>query len=164
LKTDYIRGELMKRFSKVAIPSIILMLFMTGSLWARPSATGAENAIRAVLTAQVAAWNRGDVDSFMTSYWKSEKTEFVGSSGIFRGWQAVLERYQKTYPDRSAMGTVTFTDLEVTMLSSSAALVVGKYHLVRESDHPEGVFTLVFRKFPEGWRIINDHTTAFPKP
>ena len=143
---------------------MILMLLVTGISWARSSAAGAENAIRAVLTEQVAAWNRGDVDSCMTSYWKSEKTEFVGSSGIFRGWQAVLERYRKTYPDRSATGTVTFTDLEVTMLSSSAALVVGKYHLVRESDHPEGVFTLVFRKFPEGWRIINDHTTAFPKP
>src|SRR5690242_14462528 len=154
----------MKRFSIPAIPTISVILLVTGSLWARPSAGSAEKAIRAVLDAQTAAWNRGDVDSFMTSYWKSERTEFVGSSGIFRGWQAVLERYRKTYPDRRAMGTVTFSDLEVTMLSSSSALVVGKYHLVRESDHPEGVFTLIFRKFPEGWRIINDHTTAFPKP
>lgn len=153
----------MKKFSKIAIPTLTVILLVTGSLWAHPSAGSAEKAIRAVLDAQTAAWNRGDVDSFMTSYWKSEKTMFVGSSGIFRGWQAVLERYRKTYPDRRAMGTVTFSDLEVIMLSSSAALVVGKYHLVRESDHPEGVFTLIFRKFPEGWRIINDHTTAFPK-
>lgn len=153
----------MNRISKALILSLALLLFVAGSLRANPPADGAEKAIRAVLDAQVDAWNRGDVDAFMQSYWKSDKTEFVGSSGIFRGWQAVLERYHKTYPDRSAMGKVTFSDLEFTMLSSSAALVVGKYHLVRESDQPEGVFTLVFRKFPEGWRIINDHTTAFPK-
>lgn len=154
----------MSRLSNVVILTLTLMLFVTGSLRARPSSTGAEKAVRAVLDAQVNAWNRGDVDTFMQSYWKSDKTEFVGSSGIFRGWQAVLERYHKTYPDRSAMGKVTFSDLEFTLLSPGAALVVGKYHLVRESDQPEGVFTLIFRKFPEGWRIINDHTTAFPKP
>jgi uncharacterized protein (TIGR02246 family) len=154
----------MQKVSRTLIFSLALPLMLTGGLWARPSAASAEKAIRAVLDAQAEAWNRGDVDTFMQSYWKSDKTEFVGSSGIFRGWQAVLERYQKTYPDRRSMGTVQFSDLEITLLSSSAALVVGKYHLEREADHPSGVFTLVFRKFPEGWRIINDHTSVVPKP
>ncbi len=154
----------MQKVSRTLIFSLALPLMLTGGLWARPSAASAEKAIRAVLDAQAEAWNLGDVDTFMQSYWKSDKTEFVGSSGIFRGWQAVLERYQKTYPDRRSMGTVQFSDLEITLLSSSAALVVGKYHLEREADHPSGVFTLVFRKFPEGWRIINDHTSVVPKP
>jgi uncharacterized protein (TIGR02246 family) len=154
----------MSRLSRTLILSTAMALMVTGSLWALPSDAGAEKAIRAVLDEQVAAWNRGDVNTFMKSYWKSEKTEFVGASGIFRGWDAVLERYHKTYPDRRSMGTVQFSDLEFTILSPDAALVVGKYHLQREADQPSGVFTLVFRKFPEGWRIINDHTTVVPKP
>jgi uncharacterized protein (TIGR02246 family) len=117
-------------------------------------------AIRAVLDAQVEAWNRADIDAFMQGYWKSEKTEFVGASGVLRGWQNVLSRYRRQYPDRAAMGHLTFSDLEVTLLAPDAALVVGHYQLEREHDRPSGVFTLVFRKFPEGWRIINDHTSA----
>lgn len=163
-KPDFAQGGMMNKFSKAMVPSLALSLFMIGSLGANPPAAGAEKAIRGVMDAQEEAWNRGDIDTFMKSYWNSDKTEFVGSNGIVRGWESVLERYRKSYPDRRAMGTLTFSDLEVTMLSSSAALVVGQFHLVRETDHPQGVFTLVFRKFPEGWRIINDHTSAFPKP
>ncbi len=148
---------------KRILSALIVSLLFVGTAWARPAKVGAEDAIRAVLGAQVETWNRGDVDSFMQSYWRSEKTEFVGSNGIFRGWQAVLKRYRKTYPDRRSMGTLTFSNLEITMLSSTAALVVGQYQLEREADHPGGVFTLVFRKFPEGWRIINDHTSVVVK-
>jgi ketosteroid isomerase-like protein len=154
----------MNRLTKAVILSLALQPLLVGSVKAKPSAAGAERAIRAVLDAQVISWNKGDVDTFMQSYWKSDKTEFVGSNGIIRGWQSVFNRYRKAYPDPRAMGTLAFSDLEVTLLSPGAALVVGKYHLFREADQPEGVFTLVFHKFPEGWRIINDHTTAFPKP
>jgi len=139
---------------------LLLPLTLAGSLPAREAPAKPETEIRAVLDAQVAAWNGGDLDTFMQGYWKSEKTEFVGSSGIQRGWQAVLDRYRKTYPDRRAMGTLTFSNLEITVLSPSAALVLGEWRLQREADHPGGVFTLVFRKFPEGWRIIHDHTSA----
>ena len=137
---------------------IISMVFMAAlsNVWA----ASAESEIRAVLDAQVEAWNRADLDAFMGGYWKSDKTEFVGSSGVQRGWQAVLDRYRKGYPDKRAMGTLTFSNLEITRLGPQAALVLGEWRLQRESDHPEGVFTLVFRKFPEGWRIIHDHTSA----
>ncbi|MGD0696952.1 MAG: nuclear transport factor 2 family protein [Terriglobia bacterium] len=119
-----------------------------------------EREIRAVLDAQVEAWNRGDLDDFMLGYWKSEKTEFVGAHGIQRGWQAVLDRYRKGYPDGAAMGKLTFSNLEITQLGPAAALVLGEWRLDRAADHPGGVFTLVFRKFPEGWRIIHDHTSS----
>ena len=119
-----------------------------------------EAQIHAVLDAQVTAWNRGDVAAFMQGYWNSPDTEFVGSNGIVRGWQLILDRYRKAYPDRAAMGHLEFSDLEIQMLGSDAALVVGRFHLQRQSDTPRGVFTLVFRKFPEGWRIIHDHTSA----
>jgi len=119
-----------------------------------------EREIRAVLDAQVEAWNRGDLDDFMLGYWKSEKTEFVGANGVQRGWQAVLDRYRKGYPDGAAMGKLTFSNLEITQLGPAAALVLGEWRLDRAADHPGGVFTLVFRKFPEGWRIIHDHTSS----
>ena len=124
----------------------------------------AEADIRAVLTMQMDAWNRGDVDTFMQSYWKSDETQFLGANGVVRGWQAVLERYRKSYPDRKAMGHVSFSHLEVHVDCSDSAWVIGQYQLERESDHPAGIFTLNFRKFPEGWRIVADHTTAFTTP
>jgi ketosteroid isomerase-like protein len=123
-----------------------------------------ESQIRTLLAEQAKNWNRGDIDSFMTSYWKSDETLFVGATGVARGWNAVLARYHRAYPDRKAMGRVTFSNLEVHQYCSDAALVLGNYHLDRESDHPEGVFTLDLRKFPDGWRIVVDHTTAFAPP
>lgn len=120
-----------------------------------------ESRIRQVLAAQQDAWNRGDVDAFMNFYWKSDRTLFVGAGGVTRGWQAVLDRYRRAYPDRKAMGHLAFSDVEVRQDCPSAAVVIGQYHLQRENDHPAGVFTLNFRSFPEGWRIVVDHTTAF---
>lgn len=149
------------RRARILFFALIVNVAAKGA-WA--ASAGPKDEIRAVLDGQVAAWNRGDIDGFMEGYWKSERTEFVGSNGVFRGWQAVLERYRKTYPDRSAMGRLTFSDLEITLLSPTAALVLGHWKLERERDHPGGVFTLVFRKFPAGWRIINDHTSAVVTP
>lgn len=131
---------------------------------AASTARHAVGEVRAVLDAQVAAWNRGDVEAFMQGYWKSEKTEFVGSNGVIRGWQGVLDRYRRTYPDKSAMGRLTFSGLEITILSPEAALVLGQWQLEREHDRPGGVFTLVFRRFPDGWRIIHDHTSVVAHP
>jgi ketosteroid isomerase-like protein len=120
--------------------------------------------IRAVLDAQLAAWNRGDVDAYMLGYWNSPKTIFAGSSGVFKGWQAVLDRYKRAYPDRAAMGHITFTALEVTELAPDVALAIGHWHLKRANGELGGFFTLVLRKFPEGWRIILDHTSATNPP
>lgn len=123
--------------------------------------TADEAQIHAVLETQQAAWNRGDIDAFMKYYWQSQKTLFVGANGVTRGWQAVLDRYHRTYPNRQAMGRLTFSNIEVQQDCARAAVVVGEYHLQREKDNPSGVFTLNFRKFAEGWRIVVDHTTAF---
>jgi ketosteroid isomerase-like protein len=125
-------------------------------------------AIKSVLAQQVAAWNRGDITAFMDGYWKSDDLEFVNAAGIFQGWQDVLKRYQHSYPDRAAMGHLTFSGVEIHALCVNAGFVVGHFRLDREkdgqTDHPQGVFTLIFRKFPAGWKIINDHTTEFPAP
>ena len=123
-----------------------------------------ETQIRTVLETQEAAWNRGDIDSFMKYYWHSQKTLFIGANGVTRGWQAVLGRYHRAYPGRKAMGRLTFSSIEIEQDCPQAAVVIGEYRLQREKDNPSGVFTLNFRKFPEGWRIVVDHTTAFSAP
>jgi len=125
-----------------------------------PTAPSDEAAVRKVLDDQAVAWNHGDVDAFLTGYWNSEQTVFAGSQGFTRGWQGVHDRYRKSYPDRKAMGTLTFSNLEVTMFCHDAALALGHWHLDREAGPLGGVFSLVLRKFPEGWRIIADHTSV----
>jgi ketosteroid isomerase-like protein len=119
-----------------------------------------EAQIRAVLSEQQAAWNRADIAAFMKGYWSSPELTFAGSGGVTRGWQPVLERYRERYRDAQAMGHLDFSELEVHLLGNDAAFVLGRWHLKREKDEPGGVFTLVFQRFPEGWRIVHDHTSA----
>ena len=117
-------------------------------------------AIRAVLIAQQAAWNRGDIPAFLEGYWDSPELTFSGSDGIVRGYAGLLESYRNRYPNRAAMGELDFSGLEIRPLAPDAALVLGRWHLARSLGDTGGVFTLVFRRFPTGWRIIHDHTSA----
>jgi uncharacterized protein (TIGR02246 family) len=116
-------------------------------------------AIMEVLTSQQNAWNKGDIRGFMGGYWNSSDLTFAGTRGFTRGWQPVMARYEKNYADKAAMGTLDFSELEIRQLGPDAALVLGKWHLQRQAGDVGGIFTLVFQKFPEGWRIIHDHTT-----
>lgn len=121
-------------------------------------------AISKILKEQQSAWNRGDVDAFLEGYWHSPELTFSGSGGIARGWDAVWARYKKSYPDRAAMGQLDFSQLDFRFLGPDAALVLGRWHLVREKGAIGGVFSLVWQRFPEGWRIIHDHTSAVAEP
>jgi len=116
--------------------------------------------IQSVFTAQQDAWNRGDIDAFMNGYAQSASTVFVSGDEVTRGWDTVRERYRKKYSDRTKMGTLTFSEIEVTPLSADSAVVLGRWKLQRANDQPHGRFTLVFKRLPEGWRIILDHTSA----
>jgi len=116
--------------------------------------------VKAVLDAQVAAWNRGDVEGYMDGYWRSDETVFVSGDSLTRGWQTVLARYKKNYDSREKMGTLTFSDLEITSIGSDAAIAIGRWHLQRANDEPHGRFTLIFRKTRQGWRIVHDHTSS----
>ena len=120
-------------------------------------------AIDNVLNAQENAWNKGDVDAFLEGYWHSPDLTFSGSGGIARGWDGVLARYKKNYPDRAAMGHLDFSGLEFRFLGNDAALVLGHWHLARATGDVGGVFSLVWQRFPEGWRIVHDHTSAVEK-
>lgn len=118
--------------------------------------------IQSVLSAQQDAWNRGDIDAFMNGYAQSASTVFVSEDEVRRGWETVRDRYRIRYSDRAKMGALSFSDIEVTMLSPDAAVVLGLWRLKRANDEPHGRFTLIFKRLPEGWRIVHDHTSAAP--
>jgi ketosteroid isomerase-like protein len=136
--------------------AIILWLVLAGA-----AAAGEPEAIRKVLDDQVKAWNRGDLESFMAGYWKSEKLTFFSGNQRTAGWQATLDRYRKRYQaDGKDMGKLAFADLAVEMLGRDAALVRGRFRLQIGNETPTGLFTLILRRFPDGWRIVHDHTSS----
>ncbi len=118
--------------------------------------------VKSILIQQSKDWNKGDIDAFMEYYWKSDELQFIGSAGVIKGWQATLERYQRTYPDLDAMGQLTFDILEVHQLSKKVIMLTGKYTLVRKNDKPTGYFILVWKKMKGQWLIVADHTSASP--
>ncbi|MDQ5844768.1 MAG: DUF4440 domain-containing protein [Acidobacteriota bacterium] len=117
-------------------------------------------AIRAVLDAQRDDWNRGDIEGYMDGYARSDDTVFVSGDNVTRGWQTVLERYKKAYDSREKMGSLTFSDLEITLIGNDRATVLGRWHLKRSKDEPHGRFTLILRRTKLGWKIIHDHTSS----
>jgi ketosteroid isomerase-like protein len=117
-------------------------------------------AVRAVLESQQAAWNRGDIEAFMSGYAKEDAITFLSGDTVTRGWQTVFDRYRKNYDSRSKMGTLAFSDLDFKPLSPFYIMVTGRFQLTREADTPHGRFTLIFRRTNGGWRIVHDHTSA----
>src|SRR5438128_4928059 len=140
--------------------AVLLLLVCNGcaNMSSTPAPTD-ESAIRAVLDAQVRAWNAGDLRGFMEGYLPSARTRFQSGGDVFLGWQTVFDRYQKRYRDRTAMGRLIFNEVEVTVLAPDAALVVGRWRLERAQDTPSGLFTLLYRRTSAGWRIVHDHTS-----
>jgi beta-aspartyl-peptidase (threonine type) len=131
--------------------------------WAVPLAAepSSEDAIRKVLADQVSAWNRGDLETFMDGYWRSPELTFFSGGTVTKGWQGTLERYRKRYQSEGQeMGKLSFRDLDVQVPGPDAAVVRGRFELTRSKDKPTGLFTLVFRRLPEGWRIVHDHTSS----
>jgi ketosteroid isomerase-like protein len=153
----------MKRFV------LSLMLCSTAAFAQAPAPTpvGDEDQIRAALNAQAEAWNRADIPTFMQTYEKSPDTAFIGAT-LRKGYEPILERYTKNYTTPEQMGKLTFGNLEVRLLPASTgaveyAVVTGTFHLDRaahgEAKKDDGIFSLVWRKGPQGWKIILDHTS-----
>ena len=116
-------------------------------------------AIRNAMNEQLAAWNAGDINRFMGTYWSDDSLMFIGKSGVTYGWQKTLENYKRGYPDTAAMGKLDFTILQVKRLSDIYFFVVGKWHLARSIGDVGGAFTLVFRKVKGKWVIVADHSS-----
>lgn len=150
-----------RRQPRVALALFSLMLAVAASRLAAQSDSSADaRAIRDVLTTQQSAWNRGDIPTFLQGYWNSPDLTFAGSDGFVRGYDGLLQRYQKSYPNPEAMGQLDFSGLELRSLGPDSAMVLGHWHLRRPIGDAGGVFTLILRRFPTGWRIIHDHTSA----
>jgi uncharacterized protein (TIGR02246 family) len=126
----------------------------------KPKSAAAE--IRAVLDAQVAAWNAGNLEEFMDGYWRSPDLTFFSAGRKLSGWDATIERYRKTYQaEGREMGKLAFSDLDIQLLGSAAAVVRGRWELtMSDGKKPGGLYTLIFRRFKEGWKIIHDHTSS----
>jgi len=147
--------------TRLPLPTICYILVATLVCAAeQPSNSVAE--IQSVIVAQQDAWNRGDIDGFMNGYARSPSTVFVSQDEVDRGWETVRDRYRAKYSTLAKMGTLSFSEIEVTMLSPDAAGVLGRWRLKRANDEPHGRFTLIFKRLPEGWRIVQDHTSAAP--
>ncbi|MFC6269094.1 YybH family protein [Frigoriflavimonas asaccharolytica] len=116
-----------------------------------------ENILKVMANQQI-AWNAGNLDQFMQGYWNSEEMMFIGKSGPNYGWQKTLDNYKKSYPTKEKMGTLSFTDQKIKMLGKDYAQVFGKWHLQRTEGDLGGIYTLIFQKFKNGWKIISDHT------
>lgn len=123
------------------------------------SQTKDEMAIRAILSNQIISWNTGDLENFMSGYWKSDSLMFIGKSGLSYGWQTTLDNYKKGYPDTAAMGKLRFELVEVKRLSVLYFFVVGKWFLTRSIGDLNGSFTLLIKKIKNKWVIVADHSS-----
>jgi ketosteroid isomerase-like protein len=160
-------GLALLRAIKVISSGLILSAIIAGFAVAAEGASAkkgeprAIGAIRAVLYRQVAAWNRNDLQAFMEGYWRSPKLTFFSGGTQISGWRAILERYRLRYQGgESGMGQLAFSDLKIEKLGGRNALVRGRWRLQVANSEASGLFTLIFRRFPEGWKIIHDHTSS----
>jgi len=118
-----------------------------------------KQAVLDVLEKQRIAWNNGDVEAYMQGYAKTDSLLFVGKSGPTYGWQKTLDNYKRGYPDKAAMGFLTFGIKKVEFLSKETAFVLGSWHLKREKDEPQGYFTLLLKKIAGEWKVVVDHSS-----
>jgi uncharacterized protein (TIGR02246 family) len=129
-----------------------------------PLLFGQGDAIRKMMTDSAEAWNRGDLPAFASYYEDSPETTFMGKTIVRGGTKAILERYQKSYPTRDAMGTLTFSEMEVRPLAKGVALVTGRFDLKRTTGgggDTWGRYTVIVKEAPKGWKIIHDHTSGY---
>ncbi|MDQ8004615.1 MAG: DUF4440 domain-containing protein [Pedobacter sp.] len=138
---------------------IIFFLLVVLSTTAMAQNAQDRAAILKVLENQRQGWNKGDMDDYMQGYWKSDSLLFVGKNGPTYGWQKTLDNYKKGYPDKSAMGFLTFGIKKVEFLAKDKAFVLGSWNLKREKDEPKGYFTLLLRKIDGEWKVVVDHSS-----
>ncbi|MFL5764310.1 MAG: YybH family protein [Bacteroidia bacterium] len=136
---------------------MILILFMLGS--STVFSQSAKESITRLMAEQEKAWNKGDIDGFMVSYWHSDSLKFIGKKGITYGWKSTLDNYKKSYPDKVTMGILKFTNLSIEPQSDTSCYVIGQWHLQREKDEVGGYYTLLWKKIDGKWVIVADHSS-----
>jgi beta-aspartyl-peptidase (threonine type) len=157
--------DIMRKTALRSLPIVVLVtaVFAPAQITQENVASnGPKAAVEQVLHTQQEAWNHHDLDTFMAGYWNSPDLTFFSGAKQTSGWQATLDRYRTTYASPGhEMGTLEFSALRIEILGPEAAFVRGAWHLTMpDGKTPHGLFTLVFHKFPEGWKIVHDHTSA----
>jgi ketosteroid isomerase-like protein len=135
----------------------LALLVWSSTVWAQ--STKDKTAILTVLENQRQAWNKADMNAYMQGYWKNDSLLFVGKSGPTYGWQKTLDNYKKGYPDKIAMGFLTFGIKKVEFLAKDVAFVLGSWNLKRDKDEPKGYFTLLLKKIDGQWKVVVDHSS-----
>jgi ketosteroid isomerase-like protein len=160
-------GGIVNKKNFVVILSLVLLIGQLGVAKTAPVSKSDDEVkasleVTRVLGAQVNAWNNHDLEAFMAGYWKSPELTFFSGATERHGWQETMDRYKATYQSPGhEMGKLDFSDLRVETLGGDAAFVRGAWHLtMSDGKTPHGLFTLVFRKFPDGWKIVHDHTSV----
>ena len=145
---------------KICLHSLVVLVICGVNAWGSPTVPTEE--IRQVIVKQQNAWNRGDLEEFMAGYWNSLELTFFSGARESKGWQAALDRYKKSYQSAGhEMGKLEFANLRIEMLGPEAAFVRGEFHLtMSDGKTPHGLFTLIFRRFPEGWKIVHDQSAG----
>lgn len=136
----------------------LLVIPMLLGAQAAPDIQKAKNEIQTILDQQKKAWNKGNIKGFMEYYWNSENFTFQSGNIRLHGWNALLSRYKNSYSGEN-MGTLDFNDIYIKVLSNDVAYVLGRWRLMQKDSSKEGLFTIIFQRMPDGWRIIHDHTS-----
>ena len=151
----------MAKIKPISLVIVLLMCVVGEARDKKAKAPKAVEEIRQLLDKQVAAWNRGDLEGFMATYWNSGELSFYSGGTKTFGWQQTIDRYRNRYQSEGReMGQLDFTDLQIELLSPATAFVRGHWHLKMKDGEPGGLFTLIFRKQANGWKIIHDHTSS----
>ena len=150
------------KYKMILVPILLTVLSAAAPAQSKPAAEPkAHRDIRAVLDRQVEAWNRRDLEGFMVGYWNSPQMSFFSGGTRTSSWQMTLERYRKTYQSEGReMGQLDFSEIQIELLGKDSAFVRGRWRLKMSGSEPGGLFTLIFRKLPGGWRVIHDHTSS----
>jgi beta-aspartyl-peptidase (threonine type) len=156
------RNKNVKFFALLSVLALVAPISLLGQSPRHDANEDAKSEITRVLQAQVDAWNHQDLGRFMAGYWNSPELTFFSGAHESKGWQAAFDRYKKTYTGEGReMGKLEFANLRIEMLGPDAAFARGEFHLtMRDGKTPHGLFTLIFRKFPAGWKIVHDHSAG----
>jgi hypothetical protein len=144
---------------RYTLSSLLLMLLACGQSVPLDSVE-IKKEIFKVLDSQVEGWNTCDLEKYMQGYWNSDSLRFASGGEVRFGWQETLKGYMERYPDKKAIGYLTFHEINIDVLSNNAALVFGRWTLKRDMDNPTGLFTLLFKRIDNSWRIVCDHTSS----
>jgi beta-aspartyl-peptidase (threonine type) len=149
-------GRLKKLILLLVILSPVILITYCCEL--APDIQKVENEIQSILNQQKISWNEQNIEGFMEYYWNSEKFTFQSGNKRLHGWEALLSRYKESYSEEK-WGKLGFTDIEIKVLSDDIAYTLGRWQLLFKDSSEEGLFTIIFLRMPEGWRIVHDHTS-----